>query len=141
MLTYNFISVVLDATDYQVHVLVEIAATLGHNIHLQRLILSQCGTLEVKGRIVVIHDLHQAAVFFIFLVSLNLNAEVLIHVVRHYAQLVGLSHYHNRFFRLQSHLSKMTALVIEQTVTVATPSDSFHKDADRSVNSTLTRES
>lgn len=127
--TYDFFIVVLDAADHEVHVLVQVAPTLGHDIHLKVLLLLQCRTLEVECGLTVVHNLEETPIVFATLLLLNLLVEVLSHVIGLRSELVVGPHDHHRLVSSESLLGEVTRLVVKQSVAVPRPGNTFHQDA------------
>lgn len=103
----------LDAADDEVHVFVEVAASLRDHVHLKGLAPRERGTLQVEGGVVVVHDLEQTAIVLLQLACLHLLAEVLAHVVGHGPQLVVDSHDHDGLIGTEGLLGQVAALVVE----------------------------
>ena len=130
--TYDFLVVDFQTTDNEVHGLLTLAKLLESfkvilMVHIGR-------TLQVEGFLVVVYNFQHGHVVRTLFRCVKLILERLAAIVMVQGELIARAHDHGFEASLESLFGQMTALVVEEAVTVATPRNTFHQHAERDKN-------
>ena len=93
------------------------------------------GRFQVEGTVVHIDDLEQGLVVRLPCVHLDLLKERRVHIVRDQTQLIADTHDHICLICLQCAFGEMSALIVEEAVTIAGPSNPLHQNSKQQIAS------
>ena len=93
------------------------------------------GRFQVEGTVVHIDDLEQGLVVRLPCVHLDLLKEGRVHIVRDQTQLIADTHDHICLICLQCAFGEMSALIVEEAVTIAGPSNPLHQNSKQQIAS------
>ena len=125
--TYDLLIVVFQTSDDQIHVLIEVTHGLICSCSFQ-ITVGECRRLEIEGLISMVDDLEQRFIIRLCCQLGNLVLEILTLIIRSWVKFILSAHNDGLVIRPHCFLREVSTLVVEEAVTVAGPSYSFHQD-------------